>query len=74
MAGQSAYPCGTEQQLAGKYGCEYCRLCYVGYTHWRKEKLAQLVKSNGDVFVSLGVWVQTFEQGWWQFIRGKYGG
>jgi len=55
------------------YTAGYVLVEYIVQT-WSKEKLVQLIKSNGDISGSLGLSVQAFEEGWWQFMRTKYGG
>jgi hypothetical protein len=40
---------------------------------WTKDKLIQLIRSNGNILGTLGVSVQQFEQGWLDFLITKYG-
>lgn len=55
------------------------KIYQVGYTlseyiitNWGKSGYVNLIKSNGDIQLTLGVSTQDFETGWKQFVQNKY--
>ena len=54
------------------YTAGYVMVEYILQT-WDKQHLVSLILSNGNIEATFGVPVPAFEQGWWKFLRDRYG-
>ena len=53
------------------YSVGYVLLEYIVET-WGMDQIIELIQTNGNIPLSLGITVEEFESGWYQFIEEKY--
>ena len=69
----------TIEELNIGYNDGYQKIYQVGYIlaeyiveHWSMDHFIDLINTNGDITGILGVSTEEFEEGWHEYIRGKY--
>ena len=53
------------------YSVGYILLEYIIET-WGMDQVINLIQTNGNIPLSLGITAEEFESGWYQFIETKY--
>jgi hypothetical protein len=53
------------------YSVGYILLEYINET-WGMDKVIELIQTNGNIPLTLGIAVEGFESGWYLFIEEKY--